>query len=36
LSLLERIRSRQDTSFSAKVVSALRREFGGHAVKSSS
>jgi 6-phosphogluconate dehydrogenase len=36
LSLLERLRSRQDTSFSAKVVAALRREFGGHAVKSSS
>ncbi len=35
LSLLERLRSRQDTSFSAKVVAALRREFGGHAVKPS-
>jgi 6-phosphogluconate dehydrogenase len=36
LSLVERLRSRQDTSFSAKVVAALRREFGGHAVKASS
>ena len=35
LSLLERFRSRQDESFTAKVVAALRREFGGHAVKHS-
>jgi 6-phosphogluconate dehydrogenase len=35
LSLLERFRSRQDESFTAKVVAALRREFGGHAVRSS-
>ncbi|MFN8121516.1 MAG: decarboxylating 6-phosphogluconate dehydrogenase [Thermoleophilia bacterium] len=35
LSLLERFRSRQDSSFTAKVVAALRREFGGHAVKHS-
>jgi 6-phosphogluconate dehydrogenase len=34
LSLLERFRSRQDESFSAKVIAALRNEFGGHAVKS--
>ena len=34
LSLLERFRSRQDESFTAKVVAALRREFGGHAVRS--
>jgi 6-phosphogluconate dehydrogenase len=34
LSLLTRFRSRQDDSFSAKVIAALRREFGGHAVKS--
>jgi 6-phosphogluconate dehydrogenase len=34
LSLLSRFRSRQDDSFSAKVIAALRREFGGHAVKS--
>jgi 6-phosphogluconate dehydrogenase len=33
LSLLERFRSRQQESFSAKVIAALRREFGGHAVK---
>jgi 6-phosphogluconate dehydrogenase len=33
LSLLARARSRQEESFSAKVVAALRREFGGHAVK---
>ena len=32
LALLERFRSRQDESFAAKVVAALRREFGGHAV----
>ena len=31
---LERFRSRQDESFSAKVIAALRNEFGGHAVKS--
>ncbi|HZA52361.1 MAG TPA: decarboxylating 6-phosphogluconate dehydrogenase [Myxococcaceae bacterium] len=34
LSLLARFRSRQDESFSAKVIAALRHEFGGHAVKS--
>jgi 6-phosphogluconate dehydrogenase len=33
LSLLTRIRSRQSDSFSAKVIAALRNEFGGHAVK---
>jgi 6-phosphogluconate dehydrogenase len=33
LSLLERLRSRQDESFTAKMVAALRREFGGHAVR---
>lgn len=32
LSLLERLRSRQDESFSAKVIAALRNEFGGHRV----
>lgn len=32
LSLFARMASRQDESFSAKVVAALRREFGGHAV----
>ena len=33
LSLLTRLRSRQTDSFSAKVIAALRNEFGGHAVK---
>jgi 6-phosphogluconate dehydrogenase len=33
LSLLTRLRSRQQESFSAKVIAALRNEFGGHAVK---
>jgi 6-phosphogluconate dehydrogenase len=33
LSLLTRFRSRQDDSYSAKVIAALRNEFGGHAVK---
>ena len=33
LSLLARFRSRQVDSFSAKVIAALRREFGGHAVR---
>ncbi len=33
LSLLARLRSRQTESFSAKVIAALRNEFGGHAVK---
>ncbi|MEW6602233.1 MAG: phosphogluconate dehydrogenase (NAD(+)-dependent, decarboxylating) [Nitrospirota bacterium] len=33
LSLLERFRSRQDESFSAKTIAALRNEFGGHEVK---
>jgi 6-phosphogluconate dehydrogenase len=33
LALLQRLRSRQDSSFSAKVLAALRNEFGGHAVK---
>jgi len=35
LSLLARFRSRQADSFSAKVVAALRNQFGGHAVKKS-
>jgi 6-phosphogluconate dehydrogenase len=34
LSLLTRFRSRQAESFGAKVIAALRNEFGGHAVKS--
>jgi 6-phosphogluconate dehydrogenase len=33
LSLLTRLRSRQDDSYGAKVLAALRNEFGGHAVK---
>jgi 6-phosphogluconate dehydrogenase len=36
LSLLERFRSRQEESFSAKVIAALRNEFGGHKVKKTS
>ena len=34
LSLMARFRSRQEESFGAKVIAALRREFGGHKVKS--
>ncbi len=33
LALFARMASRQDESFSAKVVAALRREFGGHSVR---
>jgi 6-phosphogluconate dehydrogenase len=33
LSLYERFASRQEESFSAKVIAALRNQFGGHAVK---
>ncbi len=33
LSLLARLHSRQEESFSAKVIAALRNEFGGHAVQ---
>jgi len=33
LSLMMRFRSRQDDSFSAKVIAALRNKFGGHEVK---
>jgi len=35
LSLIMRLRSRQEDSFGAKVIAALRNEFGGHAVKTS-
>ncbi|HET9684259.1 MAG TPA: hypothetical protein VFP15_09165, partial [Gemmatimonadaceae bacterium] len=35
LSLLMRFRSRQEDTFSGKVIAALRNEFGGHAVKGS-
>jgi len=33
MALLSRFVSRQDESFSAKVIAALRNQFGGHAVK---
>jgi 6-phosphogluconate dehydrogenase len=33
LSLLARFRSRQDESYGARVLAALRQQFGGHAVK---
>ena len=33
LSLLARFASRQDESYSAKVIAALRNQFGGHPVK---
>jgi 6-phosphogluconate dehydrogenase len=33
LALFARFRSRQEDSFAAKVIAALRNEFGGHAVK---
>lgn len=33
LALLERLRSREKACFSAKVIAALRNEFGGHAVR---
>lgn len=36
LSLIERLHSRQDESYSAKVVAALRQQFGGHAVQEES
>jgi 6-phosphogluconate dehydrogenase len=35
LALQTRLRSRQTDSFGAKVIAALRNEFGGHAVKHS-
>lgn len=35
ISLLERFRSRQEQSYSAQVIAALRNQFGGHAVKGS-
>jgi 6-phosphogluconate dehydrogenase len=34
IALLTRFRSRQEDSYGAKVLAALRNEFGGHAVKS--
>lgn len=33
ISIYERFASRQDESYSAKVIAALRNEFGGHAIK---
>lgn len=33
LSLMMRFRSRQEDSFSAKTIAALRKQFGGHAVR---
>jgi 6-phosphogluconate dehydrogenase len=36
LSLLARLVSRQEESYSAKVIAALRNQFGGHAVKAES
>ena len=35
LSLQARFRSRQDESYGAKILAALRNQFGGHAVKKS-
>jgi 6-phosphogluconate dehydrogenase len=35
LSLMMRFHSRQDDSFSAKLIAALREQFGGHEVKES-
>ncbi|MEA2688180.1 MAG: 6-phosphogluconate dehydrogenase [Candidatus Eremiobacteraeota bacterium] len=36
MSLLSRFVSRQDESYSAKVIAALRNQFGGHAIKAES
>jgi 6-phosphogluconate dehydrogenase len=36
LSLLQRLASRQETSFAGKMLAALRQQFGGHAVKKAS
>jgi 6-phosphogluconate dehydrogenase len=33
LSLMMRFRSRQDNSFSSRMLAAMRQQFGGHAVK---
>jgi len=33
LSLLERLRSRDNESFSDKLLSAMRNQFGGHEIK---
>jgi 6-phosphogluconate dehydrogenase len=36
LSLMRRFRSRQEDTFTDRVLAALRAEFGGHAVKGKS
>jgi 6-phosphogluconate dehydrogenase len=33
MALFGRFASRQDESYAAKVIAALRQEFGGHAIK---
>ena len=33
LALVQRLRSRDDTSFADRLLSAMRGQFGGHAVK---
>jgi 6-phosphogluconate dehydrogenase len=33
LSLMLRFRSRQENSFGARMLAAMRQQFGGHAVK---
>ena len=33
MSLLERLRSREDDSFADKLLAAMRNEFGGHRIK---
>jgi len=35
LSLLQRLRSRDSESFTDRLLSALRNQFGGHAIKKS-
>jgi 6-phosphogluconate dehydrogenase len=32
---LERLRSREDNSFTDRMLAAMRNEFGGHAIKRS-
>jgi 6-phosphogluconate dehydrogenase len=33
LSLLQRLRSRDETSYSDRLLAAMRKQFGGHAIK---
>jgi 6-phosphogluconate dehydrogenase len=33
LSLIQRLRSREEEDFGDKVIAALRNQFGGHAVR---